>query len=92
LSRAPSNIRHSCLLGGLGVPIDLISAARYFKLSAGQNDVSGRLKYGFCLLNGVRIDFPQAARDFKLPLIAKLFRKKVLWAIALNLESVLIGM
>jgi TPR repeat protein len=55
-------------MNGRGVPIDLLGAARYFKLAADQNHAQGQCTYGFCLVNGhgVPSDLVEAAKYFKL--------------------------
>jgi TPR repeat protein len=56
-----------CLFEGRGVPIDYVLAAKYFKLSADQNDADGQFYYGLSLFEGrgVPIDYVLAAKYFK---------------------------
>jgi hypothetical protein len=41
-----------CLEYGKGIPVDLIEAARCFKLSADQGNPNGQFNYGVCLEYG----------------------------------------
>jgi TPR repeat protein len=41
-----------CLFGGLGVPVDIFEAAKYFAKAAGLADEHGSFNYGLCLFNG----------------------------------------
>jgi hypothetical protein len=54
-----------CPQDGIGVPINKSEAARYFKLSADQNDAAGQNHYGGCLMYGigVPINRSEAVRD-----------------------------
>ena len=56
------------LENGIGVPVDLASAARYYKLAADQGLADAQYNYGLCLENGtgVSVDLASAARYFKL--------------------------
>jgi hypothetical protein len=51
----------------LGVPVDFVSTAKYFKLAAGQNEAVGQRDYGDCLFHGrsILIDFISAAKHYK---------------------------
>jgi TPR repeat protein len=57
-----------CLRDGLGVPIDLPGAARYFKLAADQNHADAQFNYAICLRDGmgVLINLGASAKYFKL--------------------------
>jgi TPR repeat protein len=49
-----------------GVEIELMESARYYKLSADQNNRFGQFRYGLCLENGkgVEIDLVEAAKYY----------------------------
>jgi TPR repeat protein len=55
-----------CLLYGIGISKDLISAAQYFQLSADQGDANSQLGYDLCRLGGIGIskDLMSAAQYF----------------------------
>jgi TPR repeat protein len=53
---------------GKGVRIDLIEAAKYYKMSAHQNYAPAQFAYGACLEDGkgVRVDLIEAAKYYKM--------------------------
>jgi TPR repeat protein len=57
-----------CLEVGIGVAIDLIGTAKYYKLAADQNHATAQFKYGLCLEFGPRlsVDFISAAKYYNL--------------------------
>jgi TPR repeat protein len=57
-----------CLFEGLGISVDYVSAARYWKAAADQGNTIGMFNYGLCLLHGkgVSVDVARAARCFEI--------------------------